>query len=84
MCVSLSLPPSKASSGDGSALVDLGLLEVLDDTGAILEAVADLGAAERLAALDDAGIASQSGLGNTAESAATCRARKRAKLVDIR
>jgi len=52
-------------------LVDLGLAKVLDDTGAILEAVAGLGTAERLAALDDAGVASQSSLGDTAESAAT-------------
>jgi hypothetical protein len=53
-----------------SNLVDLGLAEVLDDPGAIEETVGSAGTAERLAALDDAFVALQVGLLDTAESAA--------------
>ena len=54
-------------------LVDLGLVQVVDDVGAIEEAaVAGLGTAQVLAALLDVVGAGQVGLGDAAESAAAC------------
>ena len=52
-------------------LVDLGLVEVLDDVGAIKEATpGGVGAAQRLAALDDVVVAGDAALGDTAEGSA--------------
>ena len=54
-------------------LVDLGLVQVVDDIGAIEEAaVAGLGTAQVLAALLDVVGTGQVGLGDAAESAAAC------------
>jgi hypothetical protein len=49
-------------------LVDLGLVEALDDVGAVKEATPGcVGAAQRLAPLDDAVVAGEAALGDTAE-----------------
>ena len=69
---SLSLSLSLQSGLDlRPLLVDLGLVEALDDVGAVKEATpGGVGAAQRLAALDDVVVAGDAALGDTAEGSA--------------
>jgi hypothetical protein len=55
--------------GMGCCSVDLGLGKSLDNLCAVLETVGNRGTAQRLAALNDAGITSQARVGYTVESA---------------